>query len=328
MIYVIGYYGHQNVGDEQFRDSIAYILDRQSPGEPVSFVDCDHIDGMAFPADAKIVLGGGDVMNTYFLDQIYEVFAGTTHEITALSVGVPFVSIYKAPSFRRINRIFVRTFQDTARPSFLRASQTWRVVVDASIFLLDIPKPERVSRYVTHLKGRLEHAGRPVLMVSLNATAIYRAPMLFGELMLLLLRVSETYHFCFVPYSTEPDYDDRVAAREAASLLPDAHVTVVEEALDAWDIMSLMQLSRQHLSMKFHSGLFSLYTGLPFVAVSSERKVANLCKDIGYVGQYYTEATIGTAPLDLLKNVVPIAGDVLPKMRAHAHEMYGIARNK
>jgi hypothetical protein len=40
-----------------------------------------------------IILGGGDILNNYFMDQINKTFANKTNVIVAASVGMPYIDI-------------------------------------------------------------------------------------------------------------------------------------------------------------------------------------------------------------------------------------------
>ena len=74
-IYVIGYYDHENLGDETYKLTFNYIFDTFLPKTDlqhynIEFLDCDKINLKKFIDSDIIVLGGGDIINEYFLDQI------------------------------------------------------------------------------------------------------------------------------------------------------------------------------------------------------------------------------------------------------------------
>ena len=75
---IIGYYGHNNLGDEQYKTSFIEMFKRYMPEDinyDVLFYDCDKIFDVEFDEDDVIILGGGDVLNDYFLDKVYNKFS-------------------------------------------------------------------------------------------------------------------------------------------------------------------------------------------------------------------------------------------------------------
>jgi hypothetical protein len=167
-VLVVGYYNHYNLGDEQYKWSIHYILNHLLYRRPqtVEFVDCDKLANHPVPQDSVVLLGGGDVLNTYFLDKINHKFGGMENlgqgvhggrpKIVAFSVGIPYNSIFLGEENLKklaiFDHIFLRTRQDI--PLFTQFFDPNRVsyLPDASCFLPDAfgPNPAAVS-YCTAL---------------------------------------------------------------------------------------------------------------------------------------------------------------------------------
>ena len=75
-VLVVGYYNHCNLGDEQYKWSIKHILTHLPNRIPqsVEFIDCDKLIDYTIPENCTILLGGGDVLNHYFLDKLNNKF--------------------------------------------------------------------------------------------------------------------------------------------------------------------------------------------------------------------------------------------------------------
>ena len=77
-VLVIGYYNHSNLGDEQYKTSIAHFLQKLhkdfhksiKTDVCVDFIDCDQIMDFDVSKYSTVLLGGGDVLNNYFLDKL------------------------------------------------------------------------------------------------------------------------------------------------------------------------------------------------------------------------------------------------------------------
>ena len=92
-IYVVGYFGHNNAGDEQYKITFDYIFETYIPNicnYTVTYVDCDVIKNINILDTDIIILGGGDILNNYFLDEIILKFEGKPNKIIAVSVGLPY----------------------------------------------------------------------------------------------------------------------------------------------------------------------------------------------------------------------------------------------
>ena len=119
-VLVVGYYNHCNLGDEQYKHSIHHIITHLPTYKPktVEFVDCDKLADLVIPENCVVLLGGGDVLNNYFLDKINQKFIDMENrpKIIAFSVGIPYNSIFLQPENLKkldiFDHIYLRTQQD------------------------------------------------------------------------------------------------------------------------------------------------------------------------------------------------------------------------
>jgi polysaccharide pyruvyl transferase WcaK-like protein len=115
-IIIVGYYNHDNLGDEQYKETFEYMLDKYLPLKryyEIKFIDCDTLHNEFFEDTDIIFLGGGDVLNFYFIDKIYEIFHNKPNKIIAVSVGLPYADILiNTNKLNIIDYIFIRTQKD------------------------------------------------------------------------------------------------------------------------------------------------------------------------------------------------------------------------
>ena len=113
---IIGYYNHCNVGDEQYKHSIKILFSTYLPKEykyTIDFYDCDKINSVQFLESDIIIVGGGDVLNSYFINKIYDKFNNKNNLIIALSVGIPYINmLVENEKLHIIDYIFLRTSVD------------------------------------------------------------------------------------------------------------------------------------------------------------------------------------------------------------------------
>ena len=145
-IYVIGYFGHANTGDEQYTYTFDYVFDTFLPNNEtynILYIDCDHVKITTFIDSDIIILGGGDVLNNYFLDQIISKFINRPNKIIAVSVGIPYTDIIiNTNKLNIIDYIFARTHQDLELFKIHFHPHRVFFIPDLSFFMLNIINEE------------------------------------------------------------------------------------------------------------------------------------------------------------------------------------------
>jgi hypothetical protein len=156
-VLVVGYYNHFNLGDEQYKCSINYIVNHFPTYKPktVTFIDCDKLADYVVPDNTVVILGGGDVLNNYFLDKMNKKFAHLDNRptILAFSVGIPYNSIFLQPENLKkldiFDHIYLRTRQDIPLFSQFYDARRISYLPDASCFLPDACNSPMPPSYFT-----------------------------------------------------------------------------------------------------------------------------------------------------------------------------------
>ncbi len=109
-IKIIGYYTHDNIGDEQYKSTFLELL--KGLYSTIEFIDSDKLLSVSVKDTDIIILGGGDILTNYFVDKIIDKFRGKPNKILAVSVGIPYTDIIYTSKLQIIDYIFIRTKQD------------------------------------------------------------------------------------------------------------------------------------------------------------------------------------------------------------------------
>ena len=144
-IIVVGYYNHANLGDEQYKETFQYVIDNylSTFTNTTVFVDCDKFKNFILFETDVIILGGGDVLNYYFLDQIHAKLSGKPNKLLAVSVGLPYADILTNTDILGIiDYIFIRTQQDMNFLLQYFAPERIFYLPDISFFLREIRVPK------------------------------------------------------------------------------------------------------------------------------------------------------------------------------------------
>lgn len=114
---VIGYYQHDNLGDEQYKYTISYLLrnlDKTINVDNINFIDCDKIKPNKLDPKDFYIIGGGDVLIDYFLDKLQffnsERFSKT--KIVSISSAFPYHNYNIVSKMTFIDYFFIRNRKD------------------------------------------------------------------------------------------------------------------------------------------------------------------------------------------------------------------------
>ena len=349
MILVVGYYGHHNLGDEQYKTTIHYILKQifltgldkpslvgSSLDDYIDFIDCDRLSDYDVPPNTVVLLGGGDVLNHYFLDKLNQKFPPEdrikyNYRIIAFSVGIPYNDIFIQPEqnkkLRIFDAIFLRTRQDI--PLFSKYFPPEKVfyLPDTSCFVLDYLKDtnrtktietKNSSYYTSYQKVlRASQIQKKIVGVSLcrhiyHPDAPYRDNYrkIVRDMALMLYQlVKDGYYIVLVPFNTKPlngsDPDtnkecDLLIQKDVVDMLSETvrpYVLNLDFELTLEEMMAMYDLFHVMIPMRFHATLFSVYAGIPMIPIYTTKKIQNFLLDIDWKYEYVLEKNAKDLPI-------------------------------
>jgi polysaccharide pyruvyl transferase WcaK-like protein len=155
--FILGYYNHNNIGDEQYKLSFQYLFQqfRTVAVDSIEFIDCDKLSNAVIGEKDIIILGGGDILNPYFLDKIHSVFSSKPNKILAVSVGLPYTgTIIQTDKLSIIDYLFIRTKQDKELLSQYFLPERIFFLPDISYFL--VKSLEFIEDDMREKKGAME----------------------------------------------------------------------------------------------------------------------------------------------------------------------------
>ena len=342
-ILVVGYYGHHNLGDEQYKTTIQYILkqvlsdqEAQGANTEIDFIDCDRLLDYDVPLNTIILLGGGDVLNTYFLDKLNQKFPPEdilqyNYRVIAFSVGIPYNDIFIVPEHNRklriFDAIFLRTRQDISLFSDYFPPERLHYLPDTSCFVLDALrkdvdntdtiKTENVAFYTSYQKVvRATQIQKKIVGISLcrhiyHPDAPYKDnyQKIIQDMALMIYQlVKDGYYIVLVPFNTKPVISDPNTNKECDLLIQDDVVKILSDtvrpyvlnldfALTLEEMMMMYELFHVMIPMRFHATLFSVYAGIPMIPIYTTKKIRNFLLDIGWKYEYVLEKNAKDLPI-------------------------------
>lgn len=300
-IYVIGYYGHHNFGDDQYKESFKKLLNRND----LKFIDCDLIENHEFMDDDFIILGGGDVLVNYFVDKIHQKFDGKPNQIIAVSVGIPYIDIllYDYKKLEIFSRIYVRTKQDLdILREYFPAENIYylpdisKIITDDKIMTIRDIDIQKNQRHVGICLSR--HIHNPVYI------EIYYNFIKSMSLFITYL-VELGYRITLLPFNTnnnnmsENDILIQNDVMQLLSLSTAEYVTNITVKQSVAEMNTHFKSFSFVIPMRFHACLFSIHNNIPFIPIITTRKITNLLKDINWSMYYRFEHNIHGIPNDI-----------------------------
>lgn len=302
---VIGYYGHYNAGDEQYRQSFVDIFAVYAPTLQVDFqfIDCDQLLGHTFRDDDIIVLGGGDILNEYFMRRITAAFQGRKNRVIAVSVGLPYTEILtKMSTLELIDYIFIRTRQDLEY--FGKYFHPHRVMYlpDISYILMRTRVHNSLDTHAGPYIQKIRLAkslGHKVVGVCLSRHVYHKEylqlykTLIAGISHFVKYLTNFGYHVVLLPFNTNESNDSENDILIQNDILdsiqhtmPLSNMTVVNCTLGTSTILNMFELFDVCVPMRFHACLFSVYTRTPFLPIFTTRKIRNLLVDCDWMYGY------------------------------------------
>ena len=307
-IYVIGYFGHGNLGDQQYLVTFNFIFQTFLPKSDlnnynIKYLDCDTIKIHEFNDSDIIIIGGGDILNDYFLDKIILKFKNKPNKIIAVSVGIPYIDlIINTNKLNIIDYIFVRTKQDLEL--FKEYFHIHRIfyLPDLSYYLLNQIKLTLdhpiIESKTNNLLKKLDSIKKDKKIIAITLSQHihshnsninpYYKDIIQSLNQFVKYLLTFDYHVVFLPFNTNQNdtgthENDILIHNDILSNLNNLNeITNIDFTIDPSIILQLYDYFYITIPMRFHATLFSIYKCVPMLPIFTTRKIKNLLLDINY----------------------------------------------
>lgn len=262
---VLGFYGKGNIGDESYK----VAFNRLFPKFNLTFVNSfSKVKESDFDL---IFLGGGDVLNEGFLDQIQHV------EIPVYAISVNGNPKIHKSKLEPITKALIR---DKQTLSCLPKTKFPTFAPDASFAL----KPNNINgqRLLSRYFQDRERYGKTVavvmnayLFVDYDRKASNQDTVEFAKLAYDLAYVADNspYSFLFLPFSTGMPWDDRLANSFVASKIKFWQKNNnVYDVLTPQETLDIISACDAMISSRLHSSIFSTIAAVPFIDLTHNHK--------------------------------------------------------
>jgi hypothetical protein len=323
-IIIVGYYNHNNIGDEQYKHSFDFVLQKSiyknENNHSIRYLDCDLLPVINIDENAIIILGGGDVLNEYFLDKLNIKFANKKNKILAVSVGIPYdnIYLYQKHKLEIFTAIFLRTKQELEifathyYPERIHYIPDISIYLDSNYLVSRTPLCDTYTEYSNALNRiKTQYMQKRIIAITLNRhiydprykEQYYSIVTEFATLINEF--IAENYFVVLLPFNCDVNYgEDEYKTNMENDVLfhndvmrtlreiPEntmVNTTVLENyvfnidfVLTVEETLSLYEYFYFTIPMRFHAVLFSIYKNVPLVPIFTTKKIKNILLDIGW----------------------------------------------
>jgi polysaccharide pyruvyl transferase WcaK-like protein len=315
-IFIIGYFEHNNIGDEQYKDTFTYFLNKYLPNNVlINYINCDKLLLYDFDETDIIILGGGDILNDYFLDTVIKKFNNKKNKILAVSVGLPYINIIKHTNkLNIIDNIFIRSKQDIQEISQYYQLDKILYIPDMSRYILDLKQSSKIK-----VLQKIKTITKKIICISLNQhikgdNDEYYTNCINNLHLFIKYLIISGFFIIFVPYNTNsknPQENDILIHNDIYNKLRDDTLKLIQEnminidyTLNGNDILEIYSYSYVNIVMRFHACLFSIYSNTPMLPIFTTKKIKNLLLDIDWNNGYELQVDTNDIPINIDLNIL------------------------
>ncbi|KAF6252683.1 polysaccharide pyruvyl transferase-domain-containing protein [Scenedesmus sp. NREL 46B-D3] len=270
-----GFYFRGNLGDELYPLILERIFGSAN-------IECRCTDTLvAIPSDTDAILvGGGDVVNPWFMDKVAALIAAFVGPVYLVSAGIP----YGKADLRYLlmfDHVFLRTEADCKMARSVLGHGAVTRCRDMAWALMPPPlpppppPPRRGRRVALTLAQPYFAKNACAEALKLEVVALVTALAKQSEVVMLLPFNTHRPNHAECDLYINQEVCERAGLPNVVCIEEDQGIASPEAMLELFGRLDLL------VAMRLHSVIFAMMQRVPFVCMYTTRKVANLLKDAG-----------------------------------------------
>lgn len=280
---LMGFYNRNNIGDDTYQTVIPFLL----PSCEIQCISCD--DATFIDNDIDVVLiGGGDLVNDYFMNKIQQLLRSYTGRVYGVSLGIPFQGF--SHHLHLFDHLIVRSMADYKLACQEIGDKNVSFLPDFSVAL-----PRLIAQPIIQ-KKQLNTLN---IGVCLAQPLFYNNPkksLLLDNLCNALIKFAKDatrqIKYIFVAFNSNTSNNqecDYIINTQMAKKLSKQNIDV-NIRHDISTPIQMLSFFQEELDMclcaRYHSVMFSVIAGKPFVPLYVSQKIHNILEDIQYPKEF------------------------------------------
>jgi hypothetical protein len=285
-ILILGYFFRNNLGDDLFHYCLDNYFKQIIPNTNIIFANPDDIDEI--PKVSAVLIGGGDLINDYFMTKIRTLLQGSRAPVYGIGVGFPYPQLATKEYLNIFDVIAHRT--DIVIPDEIVSYR----IPDLVRMLPTIPKKTVPTKIGVFLANSICSPTSSLVhkLVDVIDGVASRLSRCFGTKYQIVLYAMNT--------SGSEDEDDNILNRAVYNLLNRENVSIVETPIAPEKAVALFSEFYMTMCTRFHAHILSLMTETPFISLYSTEKVKDLLtqENLLHLGEAMVVDPITLKPLN------------------------------
>lgn len=292
---VIGYYNNVNLGDESYKN----IMGDFFPIDVLDFISSDKLLNVDHSHYDGIIVGGGDMINNYFNKSIKPFIKSFKGPKIAFSIGIPFPNLITKKYLGYFDHVFTRNYEDIRPIQKLIGSTRSHYIPDITLNYKPthiLPKSSSLKKCGVFLVGNL-----------------IRYPSIVKDISRLINKLSRTYNITLYCFDIKEDPQINIQVQKISIDLSiyknnqnlNDRIKIDVTKYTQHDMINIMTQLDFAICMRYHSHIFCMIAGIPFLSISSTRKTRSLMRQAGLSNFQYE------IPLDAYSNPIQTDYDLM-----------------
>ena len=285
-VLIIGYFFRKNFGDDLFVDIYRTLFTRPELATySVDFVSIDDLIGHKthYTKHVDVILvAGGDVLNTYFLNSLIQFINKIKFQgpIYGLSVGMPWTNVIYEDQCKIFSYLAIRSKSEHTMLTRAYTANSITYLPDISIFTPSLTSsvPTRPNSEGSSSKKRVGiFLNRDVYKNNLNYNKVITGLSSF-------LDTLTEYELHFIPFCTDPinpNKQDALINRDVAQQMKtQTHVVLhkTEKSIqEMWDLYNTLDFA---ICMRYHAHMLAALVKIPIMSIQTTTKTKYLMADM------------------------------------------------
>ncbi len=264
-ILILGYYGKNNLGDELFVKVFENLFHEHSI--IIKNINDVKTENTINNVDI-VIIGGGDLMNDYFLVSIKKILKDFKGPVIGLSLGFPYKNILNFENLDIFDRIITRNESDVPIIKHL-VGDIVDYCPDISLFLEN-------DKSIIPVKNKNSIAFCLAKDYFKDSNTYF-----FNKVKKYIQKLSHKFNVTLIAFNTnedninENDTDLNLKIAGCNDKIKQVNLKTYEDAIKIFNDVDICICSR------FHSCILSIITDTLFVPLYTSRKIEKLCESIG-----------------------------------------------
>lgn len=273
-ILVLGYYNRSNLGDEMFKAPMQALF----PGYQLSFYNThDYVDINAANINKykAIIVGGGDLINDYFFEEIKRITQNYTGILIGMCIGIPFPDLIDKGYCDIFDHIFIREKTDLRKLQQRLGSCYVHYLPDLAFGIDAQPSIVKPSGIINKRRKRVG------VFLAQPLSNFKNLRLAINKFISTLCRDYQVILYAFNTFVASANDCDLNINHEVLKEVNHFNLSCDDNTYTPSQMMSIIGTLDYAVCARYHAHIFCTIKAIPYMSICTTRKVELFMKEDG-----------------------------------------------